>query len=43
MILIRANLLILGDKEKSKEMYEKSLEINPENENAKEVLSKLNE
>ena len=34
-------LLIQGDKAKAKSMYEKSLNLNPDNENAKEVLRKI--
>lgn len=35
-------LLLLGEKEKAIKMYEKSLELNPDNENAKEALTKIN-
>lgn len=34
-------LLTHGNKEKAKRMYKKSLELNPENENAKEALRKI--
>ena len=34
-------LLINGDKEKAKRMYEKSIILNPENDNAKEVLKAI--
>lgn len=34
-------LLMNGDKEKAKRMYEKSLALNPENDNAKEVLKNI--
>ena len=34
-------LLLTGDKENAIEAYEKSLELNPDNENAKKVLSEI--
>lgn len=36
-------LLSIGNKEKAKEMYQKSLELNPENKNAKIILDRLKE
>lgn len=34
-------LLLNGDKEKAKRMYEKSIQLNPDNENAKEALKSI--